>query len=190
MYLHGLQFYSERRKLTRIGLAEAPLDDPLDWRMVSEEPLIDLGGEGATDPHMAAYPWVVRITHTRRHPLQVAARGGRTPAGIEDASGAPARRRVHPIPQGWGASARASRGHPGLPSGDGVPPPERSGRVDCIRSRTRLAVAREALGGLALLDANVLYPAGLRDILLRLADRRLFIPHGYKTWSRDLDALR
>lgn len=28
----------------------------------------------------------------------------------------------------------------------------------------------------ALLDANVLYPAGLRDILLRLADRRLFTP--------------
>ena len=86
MYLHGLQFYSERRKLTRIGLAEAPLDDPLDWRMVSEEPLIDLGGEGATDPHMAAYPWVVRITHTLGQPLQVAARGGRTPAGIEDAT--------------------------------------------------------------------------------------------------------
>ena len=62
MYLHGLQFFSEQRKLTRIGLAEAPLDDPLDWRMVSQEPLIDLGGEGATDSHMAAYPWVVRIT--------------------------------------------------------------------------------------------------------------------------------
>ncbi len=67
MYLHGLQFFSERRKLTRIGLAEAPLDDPLDWRMVSEEPLIDLGGEGATDSHMAAYPWVVRITDTHWH---------------------------------------------------------------------------------------------------------------------------
>ena len=67
MYLHGLQFFSEQRKLTRIGLAEAPLDDPLDWRMVSEEPLIDLGGEGATDSHMAAYPWVVRITDTHWH---------------------------------------------------------------------------------------------------------------------------
>ena len=67
MYLHGLQFFSEQRKLTRIGLAEAPLDDPLAWRMVSEEPLIDLGGEGATDSHMAAYPWVVRITDTHWH---------------------------------------------------------------------------------------------------------------------------
>ena len=28
----------------------------------------------------------------------------------------------------------------------------------------------------ALLDANVLYPAGVRDILLRLADRGLFRP--------------
>lgn len=34
----------------------------------------------------------------------------------------------------------------------------------------------------ALLDANVLYPAGLRDLLLRLADRYLFAP----LWSRDI----
>ena len=67
MYLHGLQFFSEQRELTRIGLAEAPLDDPLDWRMVSEELLIDLGGEGATDSHMAAYPWVVRIADIHWH---------------------------------------------------------------------------------------------------------------------------
>lgn len=34
----------------------------------------------------------------------------------------------------------------------------------------------------ALLDANVLYPAGLRDMLLRLADRYLFTP----LWSADI----
>lgn len=34
----------------------------------------------------------------------------------------------------------------------------------------------------ALLDANVLYPAGLRDMLLRLADRYLFVP----LWSADI----
>lgn len=34
----------------------------------------------------------------------------------------------------------------------------------------------------ALLDANVLYPAGLRDFLLRLADQYLYAP----LWSADL----
>ena len=36
----------------------------------------------------------------------------------------------------------------------------------------------------ALLDANVLYPAGLRDLLLRLADRYLYAP----LWSTDIHA--
>lgn len=36
----------------------------------------------------------------------------------------------------------------------------------------------------ALLDANVLYPAGLRDLLLRLADRYLYAPR----WSADIRA--
>ena len=36
----------------------------------------------------------------------------------------------------------------------------------------------------ALLDADVLYPAGLRDMLLRLADRYLFTP----LWSADIHA--
>lgn len=36
----------------------------------------------------------------------------------------------------------------------------------------------------ALLDANVLYSAGLRDLLLRLADRYLFAP----LWSPDIHA--
>lgn len=36
----------------------------------------------------------------------------------------------------------------------------------------------------ALLDSNVLYPAGLRDVLLRLADRRLYAP----LWSADIHA--
>ncbi len=35
-----------------------------------------------------------------------------------------------------------------------------------------------------MLDANVLYPAGLRDMLLRLADRYLFAP----LWSADIHA--
>ena len=39
-------------------------------------------------------------------------------------------------------------------------------------------------GPTALLDANVLYPAGLRDLLLRLADRYLFAP----VWSADIHA--
>ena len=39
-------------------------------------------------------------------------------------------------------------------------------------------------GPTALLDANVLYPAGLRDLLLRLADRYLFAP----LWSVDIHA--
>ncbi|MCY4397352.1 MAG: PIN domain-containing protein [Rhodospirillaceae bacterium] len=39
-------------------------------------------------------------------------------------------------------------------------------------------------GPTALLDANVLYPAGLRDLLLRLADRYLFAPR----WSADIHA--
>ena len=36
----------------------------------------------------------------------------------------------------------------------------------------------------ALLDANILYPAGLRDLLLRLADRYLYAP----LWSADIHA--
>ncbi len=36
----------------------------------------------------------------------------------------------------------------------------------------------------ALLDADVLYPAGLRDVLLRLADRYLYAP----LWSADIHA--
>ena len=36
----------------------------------------------------------------------------------------------------------------------------------------------------ALLDANVLYPAGLRDLLLRLADRYLYAP----LWTADIHA--
>ena len=36
----------------------------------------------------------------------------------------------------------------------------------------------------ALLDANVLYPAGLRDFLLRLADQYLYVP----LWSADIHA--
>ena len=36
----------------------------------------------------------------------------------------------------------------------------------------------------ALLDANVLYPAGLRDFLLRLADQHLYAPR----WSVDIHA--
>jgi len=36
----------------------------------------------------------------------------------------------------------------------------------------------------AVLDADVLYPAGLRDLLLRLADRYLFTP----LWSADIHA--
>ena len=36
----------------------------------------------------------------------------------------------------------------------------------------------------ALLDANVLYPAGLRDFLLRLADQYLYTP----LWSADIHA--
>ena len=36
----------------------------------------------------------------------------------------------------------------------------------------------------ALLDANVLYPAGLRDILLRLADQYIYAP----LWSADIHA--
>ena len=35
-----------------------------------------------------------------------------------------------------------------------------------------------------MLDADVLYPAGLRDMLLRLADRYLFTP----LWSADIHA--
>ena len=42
----------------------------------------------------------------------------------------------------------------------------------------------------ALLDANVLYPAGVRDILLRLADRGLFRPlwtaQIHDEWIRNL----
>lgn len=36
----------------------------------------------------------------------------------------------------------------------------------------------------AVLDADVLHPAGLRDLLLRLADRYLFTP----LWSADIHA--
>ena len=36
----------------------------------------------------------------------------------------------------------------------------------------------------ALLDANVLYPAGLRDFLLRLANQYLYSP----LWSADIHA--
>ena len=36
----------------------------------------------------------------------------------------------------------------------------------------------------ALLDANVLYPAGLRDFLLRLADQYLYVP----LWSAEIHA--
>ena len=39
-------------------------------------------------------------------------------------------------------------------------------------------------GPAALLDANVLYSAGLRDFLLRLADRNVFVP----LWSAEIHA--
>ena len=46
----------------------------------------------------------------------------------------------------------------------------------------------------ALLDANVLYPAGLRDVLLRLADRNLYRPRWSATihdeWIRNVLADR
>ena len=46
----------------------------------------------------------------------------------------------------------------------------------------------------ALLDANVLYPAGLRDLLLRLADRYLYLPRCssdiHAEWMRSLLADR
>ena len=45
-------------------------------------------------------------------------------------------------------------------------------------------------GPLALLDANVLYPIGLVDLLLRLADRKLFRPRWSATihdeWTRNV----
>jgi len=37
----------------------------------------------------------------------------------------------------------------------------------------------------ALLDANVLYAAGLRDILLRLANQYLYIPPGVPGYMRN-----
>ena len=46
----------------------------------------------------------------------------------------------------------------------------------------------------ALLDANVLYPAPLRDLLLRLAAEGLFVPHWtdeiHEEWTRSLMAKR
>ncbi len=42
MYFHGEQYFSDRNKLRRVGLAEASLDDPMTWTMVGDDPLIDL----------------------------------------------------------------------------------------------------------------------------------------------------
>ena len=67
MYFHGEQFFTERDKLRRVGLAEASVDDPLTWKKVQDEPLIDLGPEGSIDSHLVAYPWVVQITDTHWH---------------------------------------------------------------------------------------------------------------------------
>ncbi|MBI3943616.1 MAG: hypothetical protein HY326_11440 [Chloroflexi bacterium] len=62
MYYHGRQ-----GQLIRIGLAEAPLSDPLAWRKYSGQPVLDLGPPGSIDSHWAGYPWVVPITGTHWH---------------------------------------------------------------------------------------------------------------------------
>lgn len=64
MYFHGEQYFSDRNKVRRVGLAEASLDDPMAWTMVGDDPLIDLGPEGSIDSHWVSYPWVVPITDT------------------------------------------------------------------------------------------------------------------------------
>ena len=37
MYFHREQYFSDRNKLRRVGLAEAPLDDPMSWTMVGDD---------------------------------------------------------------------------------------------------------------------------------------------------------
>ena len=67
MFFHGEQFFDDRNKLRRIGVAEASVDDPLTWKRVSAEPLIDLGAPGAIDSQWVAYPWIVPISDTHWH---------------------------------------------------------------------------------------------------------------------------
>ena len=67
MFYHGEQYFDDKRKFRRIGLAEASRSDPLSWRKVSDQPLLDLGPAGSIDSHWVSYPWVVPITETHWH---------------------------------------------------------------------------------------------------------------------------
>ena len=51
----------------RIGIAEADPDDPFSWTKHPNNPVFDLGPDGAIDSHWVSYPWVVPITATHWH---------------------------------------------------------------------------------------------------------------------------
>ena len=62
MYYHG-----RLADQIRIGFAEAPIDDPLNWTKHPRNPVLDLVEPGQPDSEWCAYPWVVPITETRWH---------------------------------------------------------------------------------------------------------------------------
>ena len=62
LYYHGRQ-----NNRIRIGMAEADIGDPLNWRKRFDRPVLDLGPEGSLDSHWAGYPWIVPITDNHFH---------------------------------------------------------------------------------------------------------------------------
>ena len=83
MYLHFEEFHDHRNKLRRIGLAAAPLDDPMTWSYVGEQPLLDLDPPGPLDSHMLTYPWIVPIDASHWHMYYAAWDGSFLPKAPE-----------------------------------------------------------------------------------------------------------
>ena len=74
MYFDGWQ-PSGKEFRRRIGLAEAAVSEPLTWKRVHQDPVLDLGPAGSIDSEWVSYPWVVPITATHWH-MYYAAWGG------------------------------------------------------------------------------------------------------------------
>jgi hypothetical protein len=84
MYFDGWQPHAATGSVRRrIGLAEAPASDPLAWKRVGDEPVLDLGPPGSIDSEWVSYPWIVRVTERHWH-MYYAAWGGKFHAHVPE----------------------------------------------------------------------------------------------------------
>jgi hypothetical protein len=67
MYFDGWQPHRAGNFRRRIGVAETSVADPLTWRRVQDDPVLDLGPAGSIDSEWASYPWVLPVTATHWH---------------------------------------------------------------------------------------------------------------------------